>query len=311
MSKRTRWGVLGGGSVAPSHVISLQRTPDVELVGLADADEAARRRAEKTFGLTTYASIEALLDEAKPDAVTIALPAPLHLMAARLAGERGVDVLCEKPLARNVAECDEVLQVCAQHGVHLGAILNNRGYRQTRWIKQLIDDGRWHPSLVAIRGAMPGTSRAPDMVLAVGVHYLDLMRWWLGSPLRVSALSTDRAAAGVIAFDDAVGTFRLTVLGTTGTGVRMDIEEVEGRVTLGRFGIHSISGDLGTPPEWDTEIDGMTYGAGHATVIREAAEAHARGEPFPVNGETGREAVALCEAMTRASASGSWEQVVA
>lgn len=46
MSKRTRWGVLGGGSVAPSHVISLQRTPDVELVGLADADEAARRRAE-------------------------------------------------------------------------------------------------------------------------------------------------------------------------------------------------------------------------------------------------------------------------
>jgi predicted dehydrogenase len=311
MSKKTRWGVLGGGSVAPSHVISLQRTPGVELVGLADADEGARHRAEETFGVTTYASIDALLDDGKPDAVTVALPAPLHLMAARLAAERGVDVLCEKPLARNVAECDEVLEVCARHGVQLGAILNNRGYLQTRWVKQLIDEGRWHPSLVAIQGAMPGTSRAADMVLAVGVHYLDLMRWWLGPPRRVSALSTEQAAAGLIAFDDAVGTFRLTVLGKTGTGVRMDIEGVEGRVTLGRFGIHSSSGDLGAPPEWDPEIEGMTYGAGHATVIREAAEALARGEPFPVSGETGREAVALCEAMTRASDSGSWEQVVA
>ena len=305
----TRWGVLGGGTVAPSHVISLQRTPNVEIVGLADVDESARRRAEDRFEIPTFSSIETLLDEGRPDAVTIALPAPLHLSAARAAAERGVHVLCEKPLATTVTECDELMDLCDRSGVGLGAILNNRGYHQTRWIKHLIDTGAWHPALVAIRGAMPGPSLGRGVVIAVGVHYLDLMRWWLGTPLQVGAVVSDRAAVALVRFADAVGTLRLTTVGHTGTGVRMDVEGDEGRLTLGRHGIELVDGDLGAPPAWDPEVEGMQFGAGHITVIREAAAALERGEPFPVPGEAGRDAVALCEAVMRASDSGAWEDV--
>ena len=306
-----RWGILGGGSIAPSHVIALQRSPDAEIVGLADVDEAARQRAKDGFSIPTYSSIQSLLDEAHPDAVTIALPAPLHLEAVRLAAERGIHVLCEKPLARNVAECSELIAVCAQHKVQLGAILNNRGYRQTRWIKSLIEAGKWHPALVSIRGGMPGTNMVGGVVIAVGVHYLDLMRWWLGSPLQVSAVVSGRASVALLRFADAVGTMRLTTVGRSGTGVRMDIECDEGRLTLGRYGIETVDDSLGTPPEWDAEIDGMQFGAGHITVIKEAAAALSRGDPFPVRGEVGRDAVAVCDAVLRASETGRWEEVEA
>ncbi len=305
----TRWAVLGGGGIAPSHLISMQRA-GVEIVGVADVDAAARDRVATEFGVATYDSIRTILDQARPDAVTIALPAPLHLPATRLAAERGVHVLCEKPLANSVAECDEMLEICRGAGVQLGAILNNRGYVQTRWIKATIDERRWTPRLVAVRAAMPRFSApAGAMVFGVAIHYLDQMRWWLGQPREVSALLLDGVALGAIRFDSAAGELRLAGIGRTGAGVKVDIEGVEGRLTLGRHGIENFEGDFGPYPEQEPEVEGMTFGPGHLTVIREAVEALRQGRPFPVRGEVGREAVALCEAVVRAGESHRWERI--
>jgi predicted dehydrogenase len=305
-----RWGVLGAGGIAPSHIISLQRVPGVELVGVADIDAAARERVAAKFGIATFPSIESLLDEGRPDAVTIALPAQFHLPAARLAAERGVHVLSEKPLADSVTAADDMISACKAGGVGLGAILNNRGYAQTRWIKAQIDAGRWTPRLVSVRGAMAGSgSSAAVLVFAVGIHYLDQMRWWLGDPREVGALVINGVALAQIHYESALGSLCLAGVGRTSAGVKVDIEGDEGRLTLGRFGIESFEGDFGPPPEWDPEVEGMLFGAGHLTVIREAAEALERGESFPVTGDEGRAAVALCEAIVRASQSHRWEPV--
>lgn len=305
-----RWGVLGAGGIAPSHIISLQRVQGVELVGVADIDAAARERVATNFGIATFPSIDALLEEGRPDAITIALPAQFHLSATRLAAEHGVHVLSEKPLADSVAAADDMLSACKAGGVGLGAILNNRGYAQTRWIKAQIDAGRWTPRLVSVRGAMAGSgSSAAGLVFAVGIHYLDLMRWWLGNPIEVGALVMDGVALAQIRFERALGSVRLAGVGRTSAGVKVDIEGDEGRVTIGRFGIESFEGDFGPPPEWDPEVEGMFFGAGHLTVIREAAEALERGDPFPVTGDEGRAAVAFCEAIVSASQSRRWEPV--
>jgi len=306
----THWAVLGGGGIAPSHIISLQRVPGVQLVGVADVDAAARTRIEEMFRVTAYPSIETLFSEARPDAVTIALPAPLHLPAARLAAEHGVSVLCEKPLANSTAECDEMIAACKAAGVQLGAILNNRGYAQTRWIKAAIDAGWWTPRLVSVRGAMGRLdSSSTTMVFSLAIHYLDQMRWWLGDPLEASGLTQDGVVLAMIRFRNACGDLHLAGVGRRSAGVKVDIEGEEGRLTLGRYGIESFEGEFGPPPAWDTEVEGMAFGAGHLTVIREAAEALRRGEPFPVPGEVGRAAVALCEAIVRASETHQWEKV--
>ena len=304
-----RWGVLGSGGIAPTHLISLRRA-GVEVVGVADVDPAARDRVAREFGVATYESIQTLLDRAQPEAVTIALPAPLHLPAARLAADRGVHVLCEKPLATSAAECDEMLEACRAAGVRLGAILNNRGYAQTRWIKATIDEGRWTPRLVAVRATLPRFS-APvgAMVFGVAIHYLDQMRWWLGPPREVSALLLDGIALGSVRFDSAAGDLRLAGIGRTGAGVKVDVEGDQGRLTLGRYGIESFEGDFGPYPEQEPEVEGMLFGPGHLTVIREAVDALRERRPFPVPGEVGREAVAFCEAVVRAGESHRWERV--
>ena len=305
-----RWGVLGGGGIAPSHIIALQRVPDVQLVGVADVYPAARQRIEEAFGVATHSSIEALLSDARPDAVTIALPAALHLPATRLAAQHGVSVLCEKPLANSTAECDEMIAACQASGVRLGAILNNRGYAQTRWIKAAIDAGQWTPRLVSVRGAMGRfNASGSTMVFSLAIHYLDQMRWWLGDPLEASALTVDGVVLAMIRFQRACGDLRLAGVGRESAGVKVDIEGDEARLTLGRYGIESFEGDFGPPPAWDPEVEGMAFGAGHLTVIREGAEALERDEAFPVPGEVGRAAVALCEAIVHASESHAWERV--
>src|SRR5579871_4366694 len=214
----TRWAVLGGGGIAPSHLISLQRA-GADIVGVADLDPAARDRIGQAFGVPTYDSIEQLLERGRPQAVTIALPAQLHLAATRLAAERGVDVLCEKPLAASVAESNEMIAIAAQGGIRLGAILNNRGYAQTRWIKATIDEGRWSPRLVAVRAAMAQFAAAPAaMVFGLAIHYLDQMVWWLGQPREVSTLLADGVALSSIRFDSSAGELRLSGVGRSSIG---------------------------------------------------------------------------------------------
>ena len=53
----------------------------------------------------------------------------------------------------------------------------------------------------------------------------------------------------------------------------------------------------------------MAFGPGHLLVIREAVEALEAGQPFPVPGAVGRDAVALCEAVVRAGENHCWERV--
>lgn len=306
-----RWGVLGGGGIAPSHLISLQRCDSVQLIGAADVDAAARERVTGEFGVPAYESIEALLDEGRPDAVTVALPAPLHLQAVELAAARGVHVLCEKPLAESVAECDRMLECARDAGVQLGAILNNRGYAQTRWIKQIIDDGRLTARFVGVRAAMPHfRGPARTMVFALAIHYLDQMRWWLGDPEVVSTLPADGVVLSTLRWEGAVGELRLVGVAPKGLGVKVDIEADEGRLTLGRHGIEHVDGSFGTPPDAEPEVPGMFFGPGHLTVIREAADALDVGHPFPVGGEVGRDAVALCEGIVRAGDSHAREPAI-
>ena len=305
-----RWGVLGGGGIAPSHLISLQQLPQVEVVGVADVDGEARKRVVSQFGVPGFASIESLLDEARPDAVTVALPAQLHLPALRLAAKRRIHVLCEKPLAASTAEAEDMIAAARTAGIQLGAILNNRGYAQTRWIKAAIDAGRLAPRVVSVRAAMARfRGEAAPMVFGLAIHYLDLMRWWLGEPSEVSGLAGDGYVLGAVRFTGGAGDLRLAGIGPTSAGVKVDVEFEEGRLTLGRYGIESCDQALGEPPPWDPEVEGMDFGAGHLTVIREAAEALEAGEPFPVSGQTGRDAVALCEAIVRAAETHRWEAV--
>jgi hypothetical protein len=103
-----RIGLAGAGWVAPRHLQAWQRLRGrAAVVAIADPNvEAARARA-KAFGLpAVYPSVEAMLERERMnlDAIDVATPRETHAPICRLAADRGLAIICQKPLAPTFAE---------------------------------------------------------------------------------------------------------------------------------------------------------------------------------------------------------------
>jgi len=91
-------------------------------VALISGDAEKRRELGERYSISTlgdYADLELVLETARVDAVYICTPNTEHRDLAVRAAERGVHVLCEKPLAMSVADCELMDEACARNGVHL------------------------------------------------------------------------------------------------------------------------------------------------------------------------------------------------
>jgi len=139
--RAVRIGIIGGGQWGPNHVRNFAALPDAVVVGLAETSPARRAALARQFrGLTLFADHRSLLDES-PDAVVIATPTSTHHAIALAALERGIHVLCEKPLALTAAEAQEMAMVASERGVVLAVghvFLFNAGIRR---LKELLEAG--------------------------------------------------------------------------------------------------------------------------------------------------------------------------
>ncbi len=108
MSK-IRVGVIGVGGVAwIGHLPWYKENPDVELVAVADIDEHKARKAAEYFHIPYfYTDYEKLISRKDIDAVSICILVHLHAEQTVRAAEEGKHVLVEKPMARDIYECDK------------------------------------------------------------------------------------------------------------------------------------------------------------------------------------------------------------
>src|ERR1700677_2774442 len=104
--KKLGVGVLGVGEMGKRHAENLRRlVPEARLVAIADASpERACQVAAELEIENWYGSLEAMLERKDLDAVLIATPDKFHAQAVGIAARAGKDVLCEKPLALNLAD---------------------------------------------------------------------------------------------------------------------------------------------------------------------------------------------------------------
>jgi scyllo-inositol 2-dehydrogenase (NAD+) len=114
-------GVLGVGEMGKRHAENLRRlVPEARLVAIADASaERARIVAVELEIENWYSSLEAMLERKDLDAVLIATPDKFHAKAVETAVRAGKDVLCEKPLALNLADARAALDAVAKAGRRL------------------------------------------------------------------------------------------------------------------------------------------------------------------------------------------------
>ena len=114
-------GVLGVGEMGRRHAENLRRlVPEARLLAIADvAADRARQAAVELEIEQSYRSLEEMLACKDLKAVLIATPDKFHAQAIRTAAAAGKDILCEKPLATNLADAHAALEAVGKAGVRL------------------------------------------------------------------------------------------------------------------------------------------------------------------------------------------------
>ena len=114
-------GVVGVGEMGKRHAENLRRNvPQARLIAIADVSaERAQQVATELEVERSYSNLEAMLENKEIEAVLIATPDKFHAQAVGLAARAGKDILCEKPLALNLADAHEALDAVAKAGRRL------------------------------------------------------------------------------------------------------------------------------------------------------------------------------------------------
>jgi predicted dehydrogenase len=166
-----RVAVVGVGYLGRHHARILSTLPGVELVAVVDTNEARAAEIAAATGTRPLADYRALIGQV--DAVTLAVPTRLHRdLALPLLGA-GVAVLAEKPMARSVAEADEMIAAAAASGATLAVGHTERFNPAVMAARPLLND----PRFVEVHrlGTFPERSLDIDVVFDLMIHDIDIV----------------------------------------------------------------------------------------------------------------------------------------
>jgi predicted dehydrogenase len=141
--KQLGWGLIGCGDIAQKRVApALRDSAACELIAVNRAQSELAAAFAKQFGAKRwYLDWQKLLRDEEVDAVYIATPVHLHAEQTIAAAEAGTHVLCEKPMAMNVRECDQMIAACRSNKVKLGIAYYRHFYPVIERIKAIIKSG--------------------------------------------------------------------------------------------------------------------------------------------------------------------------
>ena len=209
--KKVRVGIIGFGKWAQCHAKSYIEE-GAELVAISAPSEASRKKAAKMFGVDTYEDYRDLLARKDIDVVSIVVPNHLHAKITIEALNAGKHVFVEKPMALTTSDCEKMITMARKNNRKLTVGHELRFSPIMRKIKQLIDEGKlgeikscsitlWRPPWRAgSRGWRLRKETTGGVAFEEGVHYIDLLYWYLGMPKEVYAIASN--ATGIFNFED-------------------------------------------------------------------------------------------------------------
>ena len=208
------WAIAGIGSHADLKIApAIARAGDAHLVAVYSRDQGRADAFAGTHGAAAaYSSLDALLADSRIDAVFVASPNHLHAPQTIQAAAAGKHVLCEKPMANSASEAAAMVAACRDHGVTLGLGFELRFHPAHLWARQVIDDGsigrirlahgqwgrgnRGEPEHLPRSGLRewwetPELIGEASVLVGLGVHVFDLMRFLLGDEVAEVVAMTD------------------------------------------------------------------------------------------------------------------------
>lgn len=225
------FGICGLGFMGRHYFVHLRKHPHARVVTVCDQNPERRagnwddaigninvREGERLdmSGINAQANWEAVVADKQVDVVAITLPTPTHADVTVRALEAGKHVLCEKPMALTLAECDRMIAAAERTGRTLMIAQCIRFWPQYELIKQYVDQGRVGAvRFVSLRrlssppghsagGWMMDASQSGGVLFDLHVHDIDYAQHLLGMPATLSAQGWRRPSGRI---DHVVATY--------------------------------------------------------------------------------------------------------
>ena len=167
-----RIGVIGAGVMGERHCRVCSNLPRVELVGLADLNEARGRQVADLYETSYFSSHRSLLPQL--DAVTIAASTPVHYGLAAECLERGLHVLVEKPITETMEQAQQLVQMADERGVVLQVGHIERFNPAYIELKHVTEDMRFIGITMRRLSPFDTSNTDVDVVRDLMIHDLDL-----------------------------------------------------------------------------------------------------------------------------------------
>jgi UDP-N-acetylglucosamine 3-dehydrogenase len=193
--------LIGAGTMGSVHGEAFTKMENAVLVGIVDKNlEKAKQLSEKLETKAFQTFEEAIEGLEKVDVVSICVPTPFHKLYLKLAAERGIHIICEKPLARNLEDAREMIDLCQLKNVKLFVGHVVRFFPEYLQAKNIIEEGKIG-NLAVVRTSRGGSfPKASDdwyadyessggLVLDMIIHDFDFLRWCFGEVDQVYAKS--------------------------------------------------------------------------------------------------------------------------
>lgn len=130
--------IVGLGIISRNHLEAIERNEHVTLVSVAEINISVAKEIGTTYGINYYLDYKEMAEKEEFDAVILNLPHYLHCEVSVYFLERGIHVLCEKPMATSVEECDKMIEASEKSGAKLAVGHIQRFFKSNEIIKNYI-----------------------------------------------------------------------------------------------------------------------------------------------------------------------------
>ncbi len=330
-SEKLNIAVIGASSMGLSHMKGVMNNENANLIAVCDTDENALAEAKEKYDIpVAVTDYRQLVNSNDIDAVIIVTPDQLHLEMTAAFLRTGKHVLCEKPMALNTQECEEMMRVQQETGNMLMIGQVCRCTPAFILAKEIVESGRIGELFFVESEYAHNYEKAegknswrktPERsgFIGGGCHAVDLLRWIAGDPTEVTAYSnhkcmidwpTDDCTIGIYKFpNNVIGkvfvstgcrrdyTMRTVLYGTKGTIIcdnsspEISLYTVDEPLPDGKVSYTK-------PQKLPVDINSHNVGA----EIDLFVDALVNGKPSPVMPKEGANTVAVCCATVQSAA---------
>lgn len=182
--------VIGAGNMGKNHVRTYAGLVEADLAAIVDVNSAIAEKMALDFSTKYFSDYKKMIEEVKPEVVSICVPTHYHYEVAKHCLEHKVHVLLEKPIASSLEQAGELISIASQNGVQLLVGHIERFNPAVRKVKEMIDKGEIGKvtAIIARRvGGFPPQIKDANIAVDLAIHDIDIVNFLLGViPFEVS-----------------------------------------------------------------------------------------------------------------------------